>query len=303
MKPVAILTDSYGRAVTGLRISLTERCNLDCIYCHNEGSEGSLNEMTPRQVIDIVRVGTEYGVRKVKFSGGEPLVRQDFAEILRGLPPLKDVSVTTNGIFLAERALEFKKAGLDRVNISLDSPDPATYGRITGRSPELLRRVFEGIEAAVDAGLVPVKLNMVLLKGINDHLIEAMLEFVRRYDGKVILQLIQLMDFNGTSEYQVDVEAIEKRLAEQADEIHVRHMHHRRKYLINGAEVEVVRPVDNTEFCANCNRLRVTADGKLKPCLLVNDNLVDTKGASLPELRELFKQAVQKRVPYNRSDN
>ncbi len=303
MQPITQLIDNYGRPVTSLRISITERCNLDCIYCHNEGSEGSQNEMTPEEIANIVKIGMEYGVKNVKFSGGEPLVRTDFEEILRSLPPLKDVSVTTNGIFLKERALSLKKAGLDRVNISLDSLDPECYGRITCRSPKLHKNVCEGIDASVDAGLTPIKLNMVLLKGINDHEIDDMLEFTRKYKGKVILQLIQLMDFNDTSEYQVDAKAIERMLAEKADDVFVRNMHKRRKYMIDGAEVEVVRPVDNTEFCANCTRLRVTADGKLKPCLLTNDNLVDTKGASTQKLRELFKVAVLKRRPYNRKQD
>lgn len=300
MKPIIELKDSYGRRVTSLRISITERCNLDCIYCHNEGSEGSQDEMTPGEIANIVKVGAEYGVRKVKFSGGEPLVRTDFEDILRNLPPLKDVSVTTNGIYLKERAKSLKEAGLDRVNISLDSLDPECYGKIICRNPKLHKKVLEGIDAAVEAGLTPVKLNMVLLKGINDDQIDEMMEFTRRYHGKVVLQLIQLMDFNETSSFQVDAESIEKMLAEKADEVRVRTMHRRRKYMIDGAEVEVVRPVDNTEFCASCNRLRVTADGKFKPCLLTNENLVDTKGASIEELRELFKVAVQKRVPYNR---
>ncbi|MBP2030257.1 cyclic pyranopterin phosphate synthase [Methanohalophilus levihalophilus] len=300
MQPIIKLKDSYGRPVTSLRISITERCNLDCIYCHNEGSEGSPNEMTPEEVANIVKVGAEYGVRKVKFSGGEPLVREDFEEILKALPPLKDVSVTTNAIYLRDRAKSLKEAGLDRVNISLDSLDPECYGKITGRSPDLHRKVLEGIDAAVEAGLTPVKLNMVLLKGVNDDQIDDMLEFTRQYDGTVVLQLIQLMDFNDTSGFQVDAESIEKMLEEKANEVRVRKMHRRRKYIIDGAEVEMVRPVDNTEFCASCNRLRVTADGKLKPCLLTNENLVDTKGASIEELRELFKEAVQKRVPYNR---
>jgi cyclic pyranopterin phosphate synthase len=302
MQPIIQLTDSYGRPVTSLRISITERCNLDCIYCHNEGSEGILDEMTPGEIARIVSVGAEFGVRKVKFSGGEPLVRTDFEAILRKLPSLRDVSATTNGIFLGKRARSLKDAGLDRVNVSLDSLDPQCYGRITGCGPHLHEKVLEGIDAAVDAGLTPVKLNMVLLKGVNDDQIDRMLEFTRGYKGDVILQLIQLMDFKHMAEYQIDAEELEKMLAEKADEVFIRHMHRRRKYIIGGAEVEVVRPIDNTEFCANCNRLRVTADGRLKACLLTNDNLISTHGASVPELRELFKTAVRQRVPYNRRD-
>ena len=142
----------------------------------------------------------------------------------------------------------------------------------------MLNGVLDGIYSTVDAGLTPVKLNMVLLKGVNDNEIYDMLDFTRTYNGQVILQLIELMDFNDISQYQIDANSVEKDLMMHAEEIRVRTMHHRKKYIIDGAEVELLRPVDNSEFCANCNRLRVTADGKLKPCLLVNDTLVDVNG-------------------------
>ncbi len=294
------LTDKFGRTVTSLRISLTNRCNLDCIYCHSEGDEGRRKEMSVSTISDIVNAAAAYGVDKVKFSGGEPLVREDFEDILRSLPELKDVSVTTNGVFLKERAMAMKLAGLDRVNVSLDTLVPDKYAFITKSGPGDLKRVLEGIEAALDAGLTPVKINMVLLKGLNDDEIENMLDFVRTHPGNLILQIIQVMDFKDGAKYYIDVDRIEEEFSRRADKVFMRKMHHRKKYFIDGAEVEVVKPIENVEFCANCNRLRVTADGKLKPCLLVNNNLVDIAGAGPEDLPRLLEKAVERRVPFYR---
>ncbi|HEY3362370.1 MAG TPA: GTP 3',8-cyclase MoaA, partial [Methanosarcina sp.] len=161
-------------------------------------------------------------------------------------------------------------------------------------------KVIRGIDSAVEAGLTPVKLNMVLLKGINDNEIDSMMDFIRPYKGTVILQLIELMDVDPRlSKYMIDSKALEKSLAERASEVKVRHLHHRRKYIIDGVEIEFVRPMDNSEFCAHCSRLRVTADGKFKPCLLVKDNLVDVREAkSSEEIEKLLKLAVSRRKPY-----
>jgi len=299
------LVDPYGRKVTGLRVSITERCNLTCMYCHHEGAEGctrgsSEKEMPPELICSIVSTAEKFGVRKVKFSGGEPLLRKDFEEILACLPPLKEVSATTNGILLAKRAKTLKTAGLDRVNISLDSLVPERYEAITGAPPGTLENVMQGIDSAVEAGLTPVKLNMVLLKGVNDDEIDSMMDFIRPYGGQVILQLIELMDIDPElAPYMIDSESLKKTLAKRAKEVRVRHLHHRKKYMIDGVEVEFVQPMDNSEFCANCSRLRVTADGKLKPCLLVNDNLVDAMGAGdKEEIEELLRLAVSRRKPY-----
>lgn len=300
-----LLIDPYGRKVTGLRISITDRCNLSCMYCHNEGAECCTDsptgyEMSPELICGIVREAAKFGIRKVKFSGGEPLFRKDFEDILSCLPPLQEVSATTNGILLEKRAKTLKAAGLDRVNISLDTLIPEKYEAITGAPAGSLEKVIKGINNAVEAGLTPVKLNMVLLKGLNDNEIDSMMEFVRPYKGKVILQLIELMNIDPKlSKYMIDSKSLEKSLAEKASEVRVRHLHHRKKYIINGVEVEFVRPMDNSEFCAYCSRLRVTADGKFKPCLLVNDNLVDIREARSPkEIEKLLRLAVSRRRPY-----
>lgn len=279
-------------------MSITNRCNLNCIYCHNEGDQGSTGEMSVETIVNIVKAAAEFGVDRLKISGGEPLIRNDLEEIISSLPLLRDISLTTNGTLLKGRAKSLKGAGLNRVNVSLDTLDPGKFRMITNCKRDILPKVLEGIDEAVRVGLTPVKINMVLLKDINEAEIEKMLEFTKAYHGDVILQLIELMNFRDAAPYHVDADQVEQELLQHATDVRTRTMHHRKKYIINGAEVEFVRPVDNTEFCANCNRLRVTADGKLKPCLLVNDNLVDVSHASPDELPGLLQLAVSKRVPF-----
>lgn len=293
------LTDNYGRVIKSLRISITKKCNLKCIFCHQEGEKQEQSyEMSPETIAKIVTAATEFGVNKVKFSGGEPLMREDFEDIIAGMPVLKNISATTNGILLSRRASSLAESGLDRVNVSLPSINREHYGAITG-SPNRLPEVIDGIGSAIDAGLTPVKLNMVLLKGINNNEIDDAIKFTARYDGNVILQLIELMNFKDISRFMVDIDGVEKMLEGRASHVKEREMHRRKKYFIDGVEVELVRPIDNSRFCANCNRLRITSSGKLKPCLMRNDNLVDIRdGATQDEIKESLMEAVRQREPY-----
>lgn len=293
------LTDKFGRVIKSLRISITKKCNLKCIYCHQEGEKDTAeNEMSPETIGRIVSAATEFGVDKVKFSGGEPLMRKDFEDIIAKLPALRNKSATTNGVMLSHRAASLAQSGLDRVNVSLPSINKEHYGAITG-APNMLPKVIAGIDAAIDSGLTPVKINMVLLKGINHSEIDDAINFIRRYDGTVILQLIELMNFRGTGRFRVDIESVERMLESRAASVNEREMHRRKKYFIDGVEVELVRPIDNSRFCANCNRLRVTSGGKLKPCLMRNDNLIEIKdSASHEEIKELLSLAALKREPY-----
>ena len=290
------LRDPFGREVKGLRIAVTSRCNLSCLYCHHEGEVGPSTrpEITGDEIVTVVGAGADLGITRLKITGGEPLLRTDLESILKRLPDRMEVSLTTNGLLLAGRARSLAEAGLDRVNVSLDSLRPEVYSRITGGTEEDHRRVLEGIDAAVEAGLVPVKVNMVVLKDNEDEVWD-MVEFAR--DRGVILQLIELLDPSGRG-MGGDISGIERELERRAERMATRGLHRRRKYFLDGAEVEVVRPMDNTEFCANCNRIRVTSDGKLKPCLLRNDNLVDLGSAGLEETKRLIEKATLLRSPY-----
>jgi cyclic pyranopterin phosphate synthase len=290
------LKDPFGRPVSNLRISLTQQCNLSCMYCHAEGERTPENQMTADEVIAVMEVAAEFGIRSVKFTGGEPLLRPDLVQIVESVPAGMEASLTTNGTLLVDLAADLKRAGLRRVNVSLDSLNPGTYKRITGS--DRLDDVLEGIRAALDAGLTPVKLNMVVLAGINDTEIDDFLAFVRG-NRNLVLQLIELMHFNDCT-YHGDLDKLEDTLAARSRQIITRRMHHRKKYCLNGAEVEVVRPLHNTEFCAFCNRLRVTSDGKLKPCLLRTDNHVSIRGKNREEIEELFREAVARREPFFR---
>lgn len=289
-----VLKDPYNRTVTNLRISLTSRCNLRCIYCHAEGEVSPKEQMSAGDIAELMQVGVRFGIKNIKFTGGEPLLRQDLLDIIRSVPPGIESSLTTNGTLLAPMAAALKEAGLARVNVSLDTLRPERYKAIAGK--DLLSNVLAGIDAAIEVGLTPVKLNMVLLEGINEDEVDDFMAFVRSKKD-VILQVIELMEFN-ECKFHGDVDSVEQELNERATRVVTRRMHHRRKYCLDGAEVEVVRPLHNTEFCAFCNRLRVTSDGKLKPCLLRSDNLVDIRGKHGAELEEAFREAVGRRKPF-----
>jgi GTP 3',8-cyclase len=297
-----MLVDSFGREVTDIRISVTKRCNFGCVYCHDEGLGPVLkpgiahpDEMSVDEVERIVRIGREFGIRAVKYTGGEPLVRSDFEEIVaRSVQHVPDVSVTTNGSLLAKRAEALRNAGLKRINVSVDSLDPAAFKEIRHGD---LTPVLRGIEAALRVGLTPVKLNLVVFKRTLPY-IPDLISFVRGREG-LRLQLIQFMpELVGPHDWTVDIDGVKRWLDSQADQVLIREMHHRRVYLFDGAEVEVVDPVANPEFCLNCHRIRVTHKGELKGCLNRNDDLIPTRGLTDDELRLAFRNVVAQRVPY-----
>ena len=264
------------------------------VGCHAEGEVNPREQMSAADIAELMQVGVKFGIKSVKFTGGEPLLRRDLVDIVRSVPPGVESSMTTNGTLLAEKAAALKEAGLARVNVSLDTLRPERYAAITGK--DCLADVLAGIDAAVEVGLTPVKLNMVLLEGINEDELDDFMAFVRS-KRDLILQVIELMEFN-ECKFHGDVDSVEQELNERATRVVTRRMHHRKKYCLDGAEVEVVRPLHNTEFCGFCNRLRVTSDGKLKPCLLRSDNLVDIQGKHGRELDDAFKEAVSRRKPF-----
>jgi len=302
-----MIHDDYGRPVLNLRISITQRCNLRCPYCHREGEVTSPSiEMTRDEIVRITGIAVGLGISRVKLTGGEPLLRPDILDIVKGIAELrglKDFSMTTNGTNLASWAKGLHKNGLNRVNISIPSLDAETYYALMGGE---LRDVLKGIRAAVNANLFPVKLNMLVLKNVNNHEIPKMISFAEQTG--TILQLIELEPLNVSMSYyrryNYPLDIVEEELEKQARNVHTREdMQNRKVYFLSKAKVEVVRPIENTEFCARCTRLRVTSDGWLKPCLMRTDNLVDIltplrKEANNEDLTRLFMEAVKRREPY-----
>ncbi len=309
-----VLTDNCGRPLLNLRISITQRCNFRCDYCHKEGegcSRGVCEEMTPDEIVHIAKIAIGLDIARIKLTGGEPLMREDLCEIIQGIaavPGLKDLSLTTNGSLLATEAKKLRECGLRRVNISLPTLNPEAYAKLTDGN---LENTLGGIKAAVDAVFKPVKLNMVVLNGINVDGVPEMMDFARQTG--TILQLIELDPVNVEedyfSAYHKVLDEYEDMLRQKAVDVETRRfMHNRRVYHLPDVTVEVVHPTENSEFCAHCTRLRVTSNGMLKTCLMRNDNLIDVlkplrKGATDEELKKLFMQANQIRDPYNRAVN
>ena len=310
-----VLTDNCGRPLLNLRISITQRCNLRCDYCHKEGEEitscsrGTAEEMAVDEIVRIARIAVSLDIARIKLTGGEPLMREDLCEIVKGItaiPGLKDISMTTNGTMLGFQAKELHACGLKRVNVSLPTLNPDVYHKLTNGKIE---NTLEGVKAAVAAGFNPVKLNMVILTGVNVEAVPEMMDFARQTG--TILQLIELdpvnVDDSYFSVYHKFLDQHEKMLQQKAVKVETRRlMHNRRIYHLPDVTVEVVHPSENGEFCAHCTRLRVTSDGKLKTCLMRNDNLVEIltpmrQGASDEELKKLFVRANQLREPYNKS--
>lgn len=297
-----MLVDGFGREVTGVRVSLTDRCNFDCVYCHNEGlgdtrgpMEPQDEEMSTDDVVRFLEVAESFDVSAVKFTGGEPMLRDDLETIVRRTPDSMEVSLTTNGTFLPERAGELLDAGLDRVNVSQDALDPEAFREVTQSGA--YDDVIEGVLAAVDAGLTPVKLNMVVFEATAGYVPE-MVEHVAENDG-LQLQLIEYMpELAGRPDWAIDIDRVHGWLEEQADRIEHRAMHDRRRYWIDGGLVEVVDPVENEDFCANCHRVRVTHNGYLKGCLNRNDDLKPMGEMTKPEIKTAFREVVHNRVPY-----
>jgi cyclic pyranopterin phosphate synthase len=305
------LRDSFGRPLLNLRVAVTSHCDLRCQFCHMEGEEKPDDdhaiEMTVDEIGRIVKIAAKLGIAKVKLTGGEPLARKDILEIVERISStqgLSDLSMTTNGALLAPLAQELRARGLKRVNISLPTLNAEVYTKLTGGRIE---DVLRSVRAAVGVGLSPVKLNMVILKCINDFDFLNMMRFAA--ETGVILQLIELEPINIDDGYYAAnhkaLDEYEQMLREKAIRIETRQfMQNRLIYHLSDVKVEVIHPTENTGFCRNCTRLRVTSNGKLKPCLMRNGDLVDIltpmrKGATDQEIANLFRLANEKRQPYN----
>ncbi len=276
------LIDPYGRVHDYLRISVTDRCNLRCVYCMpEEGMEFEPHEsiLSYEEIASVVRVLAKRGVRKLRLTGGEPLVRKDIdklVEMLSAIAGIEDIALTTNGIFLAQKASRLKQAGLTRVNISLDSLKADRFRFITRGGD--VQKVLDSIESSYRVGFAPIKVNVVLMKGMNDDEIEDFLAMT--IERPIQVRFIEYMpighDDNGWREKYVPLSTVMDRCeqlgwqVEKTDQVYGNGP--ARSFKIKGAQGSfgLIHPVSD-HFCETCNRLRLTADGNIKPCLFWSD--------------------------------
>lgn len=270
--------DPFGRHIDYLRISVTDRCNERCLYCMPEGYKGwaqRADHLTADEIVRVVESSTALGFRKFRLTGGEPLVRKDIVEIARRiweLPGVQTLGLSTNGLLLKELAVPLKQAGVRSVNISLDSLDPAIYQKLTGGR---LETALEGIDAAMNAGFEVVKLNCVLLRGLNEDQIVPLADFGAARNMPV--RFIELMPLApggpiDDGHFFSIIEAMERLMETDALDPasdkppgHGPARYYRTRR--SGALVGFIGSVTCADFCATCNKLRLTADGKLRPCL------------------------------------
>jgi GTP 3',8-cyclase len=305
--------DALKRRVSYLRVSLTDRCNLRCSYCmptHRLGFWKREEFLTTQELFRLIHIFTGLGVRKVRLTGGEPLLRPDLEEIigrLRLYPEIRDISISTNGVYLAQRAFSLKAAGLMRINISLDTFQPERFKTISRNGQ--LRDVLRGIEAAISMGFFPVKINIVLMRGINDEELPNFVAYAM--SQPVEIRFIELMptqnNFAGNAavglEHFISCEETRRRIETM---VHLgaempRTGVARTFPLVNGpGKIGFISPVSD-HFCASCDRLRLTVRGELKTCLHGSD-LVDLKtplrlGSSDDEIGEIIRHAVLGKPP------
>ena len=274
------LTDKFGRQITDLRVSVTDRCNFRCVYCRSADPENHVAEhklLSWDEFTRLARILVHLGIRKVRVTGGEPLVRHGVEEFISALRALgvADLSLTTNAHLLAERCEKLVSAGLNRINISLDSLDRARFEKIT--RTRSFDRVIAGIDAAQASPLRPVKVNAVLVRGINDDEIERFAEFARGRD--LIMRFIEFMpldaDRSWTRDLMVPAAEIKRRIEAKWPLVPVAHERSEtaRKYRFadGRGEIGLIAPVTEP-FCGFCSRIRLTADGKLRTCLFSKDD-------------------------------
>jgi len=266
-------TDKYGRKIDYLRISVTDKCNLRCSYCMPE--EGVCHKdhnqvLRIEEILQIVQVAAKEGVKKIRLTGGEPLVRRGILSLIEGIaqiPGIREITMTTNGTLLKTMAHELKAAGLNRVNISLDTLNPETFYKITRGG--ILEETLEGIDAAIEAGLGPIKINAVLIGSVNDSEIEDFLSFAA--DKGIEWRLIELMPIGQVSDWSSDHFIRGKDLLKTIDGLErIEDTAYRRVKMYchhpTGARLGLIDAISG-KFCDSCNRLRLTADGMIKPCL------------------------------------
>ncbi|MFZ3277871.1 MAG: GTP 3',8-cyclase MoaA [Candidatus Sulfotelmatobacter sp.] len=307
------LTDKFGRPITDLRISITDRCNYKCVYCRT-GNEGALYGDLPfADYLRMARVLVGMGVTKVRLTGGEPLLRKGVVDFVRDLAQLRspnqnggeplDIALTTNGHLLADLAQPLKNAGLTRVTVSMDAVDPDRFARIT-RVPDGYDHVLAGIRAARRAGLWPLKVNCVLMRGFNEDQIIPFGMFSR--EEGVTVRFIEFMPLEEGRTWSPDtvvtLDEILTRMAEYRPLVEIPHARSEtaRRYRFDDGvgEIGIIAPVSHP-FCGHCSRIRITSDGKIRTCLFsVWDHDLHAqmqRGASDEELADFIRGVIQKK--------
>ena len=308
-----VLRDSYGRAIRDLRVSLTDRCNFRCFYClpHGEPPIAPKEQMLSYEEIEYVcDLFVSLGIQKIRLTGGEPMLRRDIETMIRKLgklkPALHDLALTTNGYFLPERARGLKDAGLDRVTISLDSLKRDVFKRMTG--VDVLDKVLAGIAAAKDAGLEPIKINAVIVRGHNEDEVADFAAFAREHDVK--MRFIEFMPLDSGHEWSradvVSGKEIRERINERFLLVRVevaRGSDTSSRYrFADGApgEIGIIAPVTEP-FCGACSRIRLTADGQIRTCLFstVEYSLRDVvrSSATRAEIVDYIESVILKKEP------
>ena len=326
MTRAELLTDSHGRILRDLRVSVTDRCNFRCMYClpeteaaqnfyrghwaHLPNSAPISQQWVPKanllsfeEIERFVRVAVSMGIQKIRLTGGEPLLRQGVEELvarLAGIPGIEDLAMTTNGFLFAEKAQALRDAGLRRVSFSMDSLDRENFKKITGR--EGLNEVLNSIQLARQLGFNPVKVNAVVIRGINDHEIEALAEFAREQD--LSFRFIEFMPLDSARAWQKEMVVsgaeILRRLQtrfvlQPVTSDNPSSTSKRWRFSDGRGEIGIIAPVSEP-FCGHCNRIRMTADGKIRTCLfsVVEHDLRSLlrKGSSEDEISEWLKGVV-----------
>ncbi|HEV2911957.1 MAG TPA: GTP 3',8-cyclase MoaA [Pyrinomonadaceae bacterium] len=313
MEVAGLLKDSYGRAIRDLRVSLTDRCNFRCFYClpHGEPPIAPKEQMLSYEEIEYVcEIFVALGIEKIRLTGGEPMMRRDIETIIGKLsafkPRLQDLALTTNGYFLPDRAARLKEAGLDRVTVSIDSLKRDTFRQMTG--VDVLDRVLEGIEAAKGAGLTPIKINSVVVRGHNEDEVADFAAFAREHD--ISMRFIEFMPLDSGHDWsRADVvsgreiyERINARFPLTPLTVRRGSETSSRYRFADGApgEIGIIAPVTEP-FCGACSRIRLTADGQIRTCLFstVEHSLRDVvrSNASRAEIIEFIESVVMKKEP------
>lgn len=287
------MKDRFNREITYLRVSVTDLCNLRCRYCMPDGVCRKRHEdiLSFEEITEIVTAAASLGIRKVRVTGGEPLVRRGCVELCRSIcavPGIEEVDMTTNGTLLGRYARELKAAGLTRVNISIDSLRGEKYAAMTGGGR--LEDALEGVEAAAEAGLSPIKLNTVLIGGFNDDEIPAFVELTRR--APVELRFIELMPMGGRfgPEAYIPGDAVLEKVPELTPVPENGGVARLYRLPEGKGRVGLISPLSR-HFCATCNRLRLTSEGNLKPCLHSNQE-IPVRGKHGEELLETLRRAI-----------